>query len=81
MSRLRVAVAVLLVWGAYWAALPWIDCVRAVSVFGIQGPFIAACTFGHPGAEPGPGAAWPNVVVGAVYLVSAAILFTRRRPI
>ena len=67
MTRFRVALFVLLVWAAYWAALPWIDCARAnyAVASGLQD-----CTFGSPGR---------SVVVGIIYLVAAAVVATRRQ--
>ena len=67
MTRFRIALVVLLVWGAYWAALPWIDCARVnYSASGLQ-----SCTFGPHG---------PNIIVGIIFLVAAELVATRRRP-
>ena len=30
----QLTVVALLAWGAYWAALPWIDCIRAFQAAG-----------------------------------------------
>lgn len=84
MTRARLILALLLVWAAYWAALPWIDCMRA-NPFGIDVTFTRLCTFGagsisadaaRLGARPG---LWPDILVGLVYLV-AAFIVARRRP-
>jgi hypothetical protein len=89
MTRFRVALVVLLVWAAYWAALPWIDCARSMYPFaaGVQ-----ACTFGGqaafgfpvptepPGGVPAWGL-WPNILVGVVYLVVAVLVAARRPPV
>ncbi len=74
MTRLRAIVVVLLIWAAYWAALPWLDCARAVSAFdrGLE-----LCSFGAPLASPAR-ILWPNLVLGAVYLVVAALVAARR---
>ena len=84
MTRFRVALFVLLVWAAYWAALPWIDCARAMYSFGSG---LQLCTFGPqltlgvtPPGGPPPWGYGPNIVVGIVYLVAAALVATRRRP-
>ncbi|HEY3217491.1 MAG TPA: hypothetical protein VGK15_00220 [Candidatus Limnocylindria bacterium] len=84
MTRFRIALFALLVWAAYWAALPWIDRARAMYPLssGLQ-----LCTFGPQltfGSTPVSGIpAWgygPNIAVGIVYLVAAALVGTRRRP-
>ena len=89
MTRLRVALVVLLVWAAYWATLPWIDCVQSMYPFETG---VRACTFGAqvafgfpvptspPGRVPTWGL-WPNILVGVVYLVAAVLLAARRRPL
>jgi hypothetical protein len=67
MTRFRIALVVLLVWAAYWAALPWIDCARAnYSAAGLQD-----CTLSPHGL---------NIIVGIVFLVAAELVATRRRP-
>ena len=74
----RLTVAPLLVWGAYWAALPWIDCVRAFPAAVPIGEPLRFCTFGVgiPGFPPPLG--W-NVMVGAVYVVAALWVVAGRR--
>lgn len=71
----RLAIVVLLVWAAYWAALPWIDCMRAFVPFaGLQGAVdlgLSGCTFGFLYTGPRtPGALYPDLVVAALYLVA-----------
>ena len=71
----RLTVAALLAWGAYWAALPWIDCVRQFPTVDV----LRACTLGVgiPGFTPPLG--W-NVMVGAVCLAAALWVVARRQP-
>ncbi len=77
MTRLRVALIALLMWAAYWAALPWIDCARALYPFsgGLQ-----ECLFGSPFAPTNLWGFWPNTLVGVVYLLVAVLVAARRRP-
>lgn len=80
MTRLRAGVVVLLVWAAYWAALPWIDCARSFP-FGIDIGFLSMCTFGFPFSDPRglPNPVhWPNIVAGVIYLVAAVVVARRR---
>jgi hypothetical protein len=73
----QITVVLLLVWGAYWAALPWIDCVRGFPAAVRIGESVGYCTLGIP--EFGfHGLGW-NIVAGALY-VAAALWFLRRRP-
>ena len=71
----RWTLVVLLLWGGYWALLPWLDCVRSLpsNPFGMVG----ICTFGIAVfSSPGQ---WGNVVVAAIYIVAAAwVAFWRR---
>ena len=69
MTRFRIALVVLLVWGAYWAALPWIDCARANYAVASG---LRECTFGPDG---------PTIIAGIVFLIAAELVATRRRPI
>lgn len=76
MTRLRVALVILLVWAAYWAASPWIDCWWSFPS-GLQG-----CTFGARELRGAPAwGYWPNVIVGLGYLLVAVLVADRRRQI
>ena len=78
MTRLRVALVVLLVSAAFWAALPWIDCARSALPFG---PGVQLCTFGARELSGAPTwGFWPNILFGFVYLVAAGLVAARRRP-
>ena len=72
-QKLPAAVVLLLIWGSYWAALPWIECVRGWGPFGAE--LARFCTVG--GGPVFGGLGW-NLVAGAVYLVAAAWLGLRR---
>lgn len=75
MTVLRAIVIALLVWAAYWAALPWLDCLGAfTSLEG--GPRV--CTFGSPVGGPAFGL---NLLLGMAYLAVAAVILMRRRAI
>ena len=73
----QITVVLLLVWGAYWAALPWIDCLRAFPAAVPIGDSLRFCTFGFgvPGFPPPLG--W-NLLAGLLY-VAAAIWAAARR--
>jgi hypothetical protein len=82
--RLRIGIAMLLAWGAYWAALPWVDCMRAFMAFGLRTATdsgLQACSFGIPVFLSGPPEHWPNLVFAAVYVIAALFVILRRRPI
>jgi hypothetical protein len=67
---MRLTVVGLLVWGAYWAALPWIDCLRAFPPAVSVSDKLTYCTFGIAAyAVPGKGL---NLVAGGIYLAAAA---------
>ena len=74
----QITVVALLVWGAYWAGLPWIDCIRAFHAIVPIGEPLRLCTFGVglPGFPPPLG--W-NLVGSAVYLVAAIWMALRRQ--
>ena len=74
----QITVVSLLVWGAYWAALPWIDCVRAFPAVVPIGDPLRFCTFGFglPGFQGPRG--W-NLLGSAVYLVAAIWTALRRQ--
>jgi hypothetical protein len=80
--RLRIGIAVLLVWGAYWAALPWIDCMRSIPgsldrLFDVLG---RPCTFGIPEfGQFAPAGHGLNLLVAAVYLAAAVVMIQRGR--
>ena len=73
----QITVVSLLVWGAYWTALPWIDCIRAFPAAVPIGDPLRFCTFGVglPGFQ-GP-LGW-NLLGSAVYLVAATRMALRR---
>jgi hypothetical protein len=73
----QIAVVLLLVWGAYWAALPWIDCIRGFPAAVRVGDSVRYCTFGIP--EFSFHAIGWNLVAGALY-VAAALWLLRRWP-
>ena len=66
----RAGLVVLLVGGAYFAALPWINCAFGLRFWAPD--LIRICTFGT-GVEafPGPGALWPYLLVAIIYLFAA----------
>lgn len=68
----------LLLGGAYFAALPWAGCAFSL---GRWVPDVARiCTFGtgNP-AFVVPGPYWPNLVIAALYLAAAAWVARTRR--
>jgi hypothetical protein len=69
----RSTVVALLAWAAYWAALPWIDCIREFPTAEVA----RACTFGVGIAGFPPPTGW-NAIVGAVYLAAALWVLARR---
>ena len=45
-QKLPAAVVLLRIWGSYWAALPWAECVRGWGPFGAElARFVAADHF------------------------------------
>lgn len=63
----------LLAWGAYWAALPWLDCWRPS--FRLVGPLMVSyCTFGVGGTGALKEGLYPNVLVAVLYLAAAGWL-------
>jgi hypothetical protein len=74
----QITVVVLLVWAAYWAALPWIDCLRSFPAAVSINESVRFCTFGSaiPGFVPVHG--W-NLLAGALYVVAAVWVLVRRR--
>jgi hypothetical protein len=71
----QITVTLLLVWAAYWAALPWIDCLRAFPVAVPMGDSVRYCTFGVPGFLALRG--W-NLLAGGLYVGAAIWSFFRR---
>jgi len=68
-----IVLTFLLAWGAYWAALPWLDCWRPS--FGLVGlPMVRYCTFGVGGTGALKEGLYPNVLVAALYVAAAAWL-------
>lgn len=82
-TLVRQAIAVLLIWAAYWAALPWIDCMRAFTPFGLRNAVdlgLSSCTFGFPYTGPRTqGALYPDLVVAALYLAAGLWVAFRAR--
>src|SRR5207247_9028316 len=74
----NLTVAVLLAWAAYWAALPWLDCIRAFHAIVPIGEPLRLCTFGFglPGFQ-GP-LGW-NLLAGVLYVAAAIWAAARRR--
>src|SRR5207244_3704690 len=66
----RAGLVVLLVGGAYFAALPWINCAFGLRFWAPD--LIRICTFGT-GVEAftGPGALWPYLLIAIIYLFAA----------
>lgn len=79
MTRLRMILVLLLIGAAFFAAVPWLDCTRALGQFTGIGMF-GVCTFGigtvGQGGAPGH---YLNLVVGAFYLVVASWLASTRQ--
>jgi hypothetical protein len=74
----QITVALLLVWAAYWAALPWIDCLRAFPAAVPLNDSVRFCTVGVPIPGFGTPHGW-NLVASGLY-VASAIWFLVRRP-
>jgi hypothetical protein len=71
----HLTVVGLLVWAAYWAALPWIDCVRQFPTADV----VRGCSFGVSEVPGGPAALVWNLAVGSVYLLAALWVAFRQR--
>lgn len=70
-TRLGIVLAALLAWGAYWAALPWLDCWRpSFGLVGLQ--MVRYCTFGVGGTGALADGLYPNLLVAGLYVVAAA---------
>jgi hypothetical protein len=84
-TRARIAVIVLLVAGAYFAAAPWLGCVLLLPFWRIDPGVMRICTFGGiplPGGYGVPGfngPYWGSLVVGVLYLAAAVWVGRRTR--
>jgi hypothetical protein len=70
-TRFRLILVLLLLGGAYWAALPWLGCVQSLLPFS-GGDWFGVCTFGI--GTPGAGGAagrYLNLLASGVYLGAA----------
>ncbi len=70
----RAALVILLVGGAYFAALRWLQCVFPFGPGRWYPQMWGFCAFGSGNAafdQTGPGPLWPNLVVGGVYVIAA----------
>jgi hypothetical protein len=78
---LRAGLVVLLLGGAYFAALPWTSCAFPLGLRGAPN-LLRICTFGTGNAafdRQGPGPLWPYLVVAGIYVFAAlAVALTRR---
>jgi len=86
-TRARVAVIVLLLAGAYFAAAPWLGCVLLLPFWRIDPGVVRICTFGGIPLPAGYGAPgfngpyWGSLVVGVLYLAAAVWVGRRTRPL
>ena len=71
----QLTLVLLLAWAAYWAALPWIDCLRAFPEAVPMADSVRYCTFGVPGFLALHG--W-NVLAGGLFVGAATWVFFRR---
>ena len=74
----QITVILLLVWAAYWAALPWIDCLRAFPAAVPVNDSVRFCTLGVPIPGFGTPHGW-NLFASGLY-VASAIWFLVRWP-
>jgi hypothetical protein len=92
--RLRVAIVLLLVIAALFAAGPWLGCVApplsgAPLATMFSPVLLRACTYGGTefsiGGRPGfpgfTGPYWGNLLVGIAYLVAAVFVVRTKRPL
>jgi hypothetical protein len=91
--RLRVAIVLLLVIAAFFAAGPWLGCVAPPLSGAPLGTLVGvpvllrACTYGatefsigvHQGFPGFTGPYWGNLVVGIAYLVAAVLVARTKR--
>lgn len=86
MARARIAVVVLLLVAAYFAAAPWLGCTVALPFWQVTAFALRACTFGDLALRSGYGVPgftgpfWGNLCVGIVYLVAAVLVARRIQP-
>jgi hypothetical protein len=73
----QLTVVALLAWGAYWAALPWIDCIRAFPAAVPIGDSLRFCTFGS-GLSGFQGPLGWNLLAGVLYVAAAVWAAARR---
>jgi hypothetical protein len=85
--RARLAVVVLLLAGAYFAAAPWLGCVLLVPILRIDPAVVRICTvggiplptgYGVPGFN---GPYWGSLIVGVLYVAAAVWVARRKRPL
>jgi len=87
MAGARLAVVVLLLFAAYFAAAPWVGCAFAVPFWFVDPFTLRACTFGDPALKSGYGVPgftgpfWGNLIVGMLYVVAAIFVARRVRPL
>ena len=74
---LRIALVLLLLGGAYWAAQPWLDC--AGKLLPTPNDWLRLCTIGSGNPNFQVGGFYINLLLGVLYVASALWLaFTRR---
>jgi hypothetical protein len=69
----RAALVILLVGGAYFAALRWLQCVFPFGPGRWYPEIWGLCSFGFGDAfdRLGPGPLWPGLVIALIYLLAA----------
>jgi hypothetical protein len=81
---LRIAVVLLLLSAAYWAALPWLTCATPPhALLPSLGPLLGVCTVGvgSSGGASAFGGYGVNLAFGIFYLASAAFVAVTKRPL
>lgn len=70
-------------WSAYWAGLPWLDCIRNFLPFGVSNVVdlgLGGCAVGRtPSGPVSMNASYLNLVAAAVYVVAALWVVRRAR--